>query len=121
MGYGGYIITNPATSTITVPAGANPITISSQSLSSYNISVSNVERMKVIVVADDELSISFFGDSDGQSVKAELQADGDLSPMELLRMNTLVSFFMQNNLGAINPIGYIRRYGLERHFRFSAV
>lgn len=62
--------------------------------------------------------VEFYEQEGGILVKAALDLDASLTPIESLRISALIQLVVATALTL--PITYIRANSLERHFRFSA-
>jgi len=67
-------------------------------------------------VEEERIDVSFSQKEQGTQVKATLNPDTNLSTIELLRLNVLLSAGHR----VTHPLSYIRAYSLERHFTFEA-
>ncbi len=68
-------------------------------------------------VEEESIEVSFTQHEQGNRVRATLNPDTNLSTIELLRLNVLLSAGSQVS----HPLSYIRAHSLERHFTFEVV
>lgn len=75
-------------------------------------------------MSDGSITVSVRQQENGKLVTAELDPDGGLSALDSLRIQTLLTAISvavaSSNTHQMQPITYIRRHNLERHFRFSS-
>lgn len=86
---------------------ANDVKQTPSSISATTMRIMNGGAEPVIVFEDIE---------NGQLITATLEADVSLRPLDLMRIQVLLAAGAANALH--QPLEYIRRHGLERHFRF---
>lgn len=71
---------------------------------------------------DNDLVTVFAAEENGVLLNLELTAERDITPLEQLRIQVLISSFTL--AAAASPSGtmaYVRKHRLERHFKLSAV
>ena len=100
---------------------------SSASTSSVNIQVNaglntSAKRSMFLEVANSEPSIQFYEHQLGGGVRATFEPDDGMSSSDLAKIMTLivVARAMDSAGAPLEPISYIRKHNLERHFRFEA-
>jgi len=97
-------------------SGAGTITIDGSAIVDSGVLIIGDRTMTIDDTAD-ELTITFFERIDGQRVRARLEPESDLRPIEQLRISNLITALTSRGSN-LKPVAYIRRYNLERHFRF---
>lgn len=132
--HGGYANSNAqqnygfSPQSITAPIlGGQTYTVgSSQPYSSIGATVATPPAQVAMwgFMSDGSITVSVRQQENGKLVTAELDPDGALSALDSLRIQTLLTAISvavaSSNTHQVQPITYIRRHNLERHFRFSS-
>lgn len=81
-------------------------------------------RMSYEIVNGEPLFRFFEACHDGSKVRATLDVDPAVTPLEILKITQLMLVMREQSTSGyfgVEPIPYIRKHNLERHFRFDAV
>lgn len=114
----GYTFTaaNPVYNTVTTPVWSN----GAKPVSTGGITIT-LSKRRCIEVEKDDIKVVIKSRSDGPIISATLDPEADLRPTELLRIMTLMQLIESDEpMEELDPIAYLRRYQLERHFRFTS-
>jgi hypothetical protein len=112
-GLGGGYVTSPANGygNITV-AGSGPYGA---------ITLSAPRQVMTMKWIGDVLQTVLTGEENNQFVNLELTPERDITPLEQLRITTLITAISGGGLPSCTALmSYVRRHHLERHFKFSA-
>jgi hypothetical protein len=85
------------------------------------IQIGNNKSMTLVGDKSGDIVVTFFEQVDGVNITAALEPEHDITAMEQLRINTLMSYVMSmagSMSSSARPITYLRLHRLERHFRF---
>lgn len=121
------------TTTYTIGAGVNGISYTSVggisptygavtiSADEIKALTSNIPYTHMSLTADRSEPCITFSEAqpDGTVVKAVFEPENGMSVVDLARIMSLM-MVLRDNGSLLKPITYIRKYNLERHFRFSA-
>jgi hypothetical protein len=81
----------------------------------------STSKRRCIETKKDDIKIVIKSQGDGPAIQATLDPEVNLHPIELLRIMMLVQLIESGEpMGDLDPIAYLRRYDLERHFRFTS-